>query len=258
VVSILGLCVSGCGTLPAGLPGPAVSTAEIVEAVRCEFIAAFDGGPDPARIADWQALVTITLNNDSGYETHPGFAGVAGKSGKLTWTAPSSGVGLVGSTTRKIETEYPVPVIGREINKAPCAVPHATGLDIASSWLRPAVAGAPSVASGAITKTGSYTNTFTVSASAGSGMTLKFEDFSLSLEGNKANASRVYKIDVRLSPPSKPTAPPVTFGLSDNLGLNLNGEYDQFSEMRRERDKDEEDDTVIKVPSGVPIVIGTP
>lgn len=256
-ISILGLCVGSCGTIPAGSVGPAVSAAQIVEAVRCQFASAFSGTPDPAGMIDWKALATITLNNDTGYEIHPGFAGVAGKAGKATWKAPASGMGFVGTTKRKIETEYRMPVIRAEIDKGPCT--HwAIGLDIASSWLRPAVSGAPTIASGAVPKLSSYTNTFTVSASAGGGVTFAFADFSLSLEGNKASASRVYTIDVRVGPQTGSNAPFVSPAFSEELGLNADGDLDDFSDLRRDREKDEEDETVIKVPPGVPITIGNP
>jgi hypothetical protein len=251
--------LSSCGTLPKGAAGPAVPTARIVEAVRCQLAQAFaPGNPDPAGMIGWKVLTTVTINGDSGYEIRPGIAGVSGKAGKASWKAPTGGTSYVGSTRRKIESEYKVRDIRSEIERAPCPDPEAQtaaqGLDIAA-WLRGAAAGQPSPESGATPLKASYTNTFTVGASAGGGLTFTFTDFSLSFEGNRASVSTMYTIDVRLGPQTGSNAPFLAID-GQRFGVNEFGAFDDFSDLRADRDADEEDDTVIKVPPGQSIIIG--
>lgn len=257
VVSIVGMGLSSCGTLPKGTAGPTVSTARIVEAVRCQLHEAFaPGNPDPAGMIGWKMLATITINGDSGYEMRPGLAGVSGKAGNASWKAPTSGFSVVGSTKRKIDTEYKVPDIRSEIGRLPCPAPGAPaatqGLDIAD-WLRRASAGQPAPDSGASPQKASYNHTFTIGVSTGGGLTFSFADFSLSFEGNKASASTMHTIDIRLGPQTGPNAP--FMGAGENFGLNEFGEFDEFSDLRRDRDEDEAEETVIKVPPGQSIII---
>jgi len=75
VISIIGVGLSSCGTLPKGATGPAVPVARIVEAVRCQLAAAFaPGNPDPAGMIGWKVLTTITINGDSGFESPESYA----------------------------------------------------------------------------------------------------------------------------------------------------------------------------------------
>ena len=253
VISIIGVSLSSCGTLPKGAAGPAVPTARIVEAVRCQLAEAVaPGNPDPAGMIGWKVLTTVTINGDSGYEIRPGIAGVSGKAGKASWKAPTSGFSAVGSTKRKIENEYGVLDIGGEIARAPCPAPGSPGatqgLDLAH-WLYAASAGQPASNANVTPKKVSYNHTYTVGVSAGGGLTFTFVDFSLSFEGNKASASTAYTIDVRLEPQPLPrllVAEPDRF---------LSGP-DPFDSLRADRDADEEDETIIKVPPGQSIIIG--
>lgn len=263
VISIIGVGLSSCGTLPKGGAGPAVPVARIVEAVRCQLAAAFaPGNPDPAGMIGWKVLTTITINGDSGFEVRPGIAGVSGTSGNASWKAPTGGMSYVGSTKRTLESEYKVRDIRSEIERAPCPNPDgptaARGLDV-TSWLRSTTAGQPAVDSGATPLKATYKNTFTVGASVGGGLTFTFADFSLSFEGNKANVSTTYTIDVRLGPQTGPNTPfMAVFGAE--FGLNEFGAVDDFSDLRQDRDKEEEEekeeDTIIRVPPGQSIVIG--
>lgn len=253
VISIIGVSLGSCGTLPKGGAGPVVSTARIVEAIRCELGEAFGAGnPDPAGMKTWRMLATITINGDSAYEMRPGLTGVAGKAGKASWKAPTSGFSVVGSTKRKIENEYGVLDIGAEIARAPCPAPESPaatqGLDL-GHWLYAASAGQPASNANVTPKKVSYNHAYTVGVSAGGGLTFTFVDFSLSFEGNKASASTAYTIDVRLEPQPLPrllVAEPDRF---------LSGP-DPFDSLRADRDADEEDETIIKVPPGQSIIIG--
>lgn len=175
VISIVGMSLGSCGTLPKGVTGPAVPVARIVEAVRCQLAAAFaPGNPDPAGMIGWKVLTTISINGDSSFEVRPGIARVAGKSGKASWKAPTGGMSYVGNTKRTLESEYKVRDIRSEIERAPCPDPDgptaARGLDIAG-WLRGTTAGQPATDSGATPLKATYKNTFTVGASAGGGLT---------------------------------------------------------------------------------------
>jgi hypothetical protein len=262
VISIIGAGLAGCGTLPKGATGPAVPIARIVEAVRCQVAAAFaPGNPDPAGMIGWKMLTTVTINGDSGFEVRPGVTGVAGKAGKASWKAATGGTSFIGTTKRSVETEYKVRDIRTEIERAPCPDPDdpaaARGLDIAG-WLRGATAGQPPTESGATPLKATYKNTFAVGASVGGGLTFTFTDFSLSIEGNKANVNTTYTIDVRLGPQTGPNAPFMMGG--ENFGLNEFGAFDDFSDLRRDRDEEEEEEkeeeTVIRVPPGQTITIG--
>lgn len=253
VISIVGVSLSSCGTLPKGGAGPVVSTARIVEAIRCQLHEAFDAGnPDPAGMKTWKMLATITINGDSGYEMRPGLTGVSGKAGKASWKAPTSGMSVVGSTRRKIENEYGVLDIGAEIARAPCPAPGTPGatqgLELAH-WLHAASAGQPAGNANVSPKKVTYNHTYTVGVSAGGGLTFTFVDFSLSFEGNKASASTAYTIDVRLEPQPVPRL----LGAGPDRFLS---EPDPFAELRADRDADEEEDTIIKVPPGQSITIG--
>lgn len=237
-----------------------VAPARIVEAVRCELARAFaPGNPDPAGIIGWKVLTTITIDDTSGHEVHPGIAGISGKSGKATWKAPTGGIGYVDSTTRHDETEYKVRDIRSEIERAPCPDPDAPtaarGLPIAA-WLRNFAGGQPAPETGAAPVRTSLHRVYTASASAGGGITFAYADVSVSFEGNKASLSNTYTIDVRLGPQAGAGAPFLPAGLSEAFGFNELGELDDFSDLRRDRDKDKDDETVIKVPSGQTITIG--
>jgi len=259
IISLVGVGLSSCSSLPKGGTGPIIAPARIVEAVRCELARAFaPGNPDPAGIIGWKVLTTITIDDAIGYEVHPGIAGMSGKSGKATWKAPTGGIGYVGSTTRHAETEYKVRDIRSAIERAPCPDPDAPtaarGLPIAT-WLRNFAGGQPAPETGAAPVKTSLHRVYTASASAGGGLTFAFADFSLSFEGNKASLSNTYTIDVRRGPQTGPSAPFMSAGLAEAFGFNELGELDDFSDLRRDRDKDEEDETVIKVAPGQSIII---
>ncbi len=122
-------------------------------------------------------------------------------------------------------------------------------------WLRDTKAGQPSLNSGATVGKTTFRRTYKVTASTGGGLKLTFAEYTLSLEGNTASASNTYVIDIRFGPQTGGGAPLMGLG-SEVLGLNAAGKFDDFSDLRADRDKEEEDETVIKVPPGTPVVIG--
>lgn len=258
VITLVGVGLSSCGTLPKGGAGPAIPMARIMEAVRCQIADAFSAGnPDPAGMIDWKVLATVTIDGDSGYETHPGIARVAGKNGNLSWSAPSAGVTFKDDTTRHTESELKSKDIDGLIRLAPCPGAGAMqGLGV-GEWLRAAKAGQPGPLSGATAGKTNYHKVYTVEATAGGGLKFAVAEYSISFEGNKANASNTYTIDVRFGPQTGEDAPFVGVFASEDLGLNAAGEFDDFSDLRADRDeKEREEDTIIKVPPGQPIVIG--
>ena len=72
VISLVGVGLSSCGTLPKGGAGPMISQARVLEAVRCQIAEAFAAeNPDPAGMIGWKLLATVSIDGASGYETHP-------------------------------------------------------------------------------------------------------------------------------------------------------------------------------------------
>ena len=255
-ISVLGVGLCSCSSLPKGGAGPMIPSARIIEAVRCQLASAFaPGNPDPAGIINWKMLATVTINADSGYEIRPGIAGLAGKSGKASWVAPGAGVGFTDVTTRKTSTECKVQNIPGAIASGPCPAPDtpdaSRGLGV-GAWLREATAGQPAPGTGATPGQMTYKKTYTVDAKANGGLTLTFADYSLTFQGNKANLTNTYTVDVRLGPQTGATAP---FAVGVEFGLNTSGQFDDFSDLRAQRDKDEDDETIIKVPPGQSIII---
>lgn len=203
---------------------------------------------------DWKVLTVITVNGNTGYGVHPGISGVAGTYGKAKWKAPSSGLDFVDDTRRETKTTYKVRNISEAI-AAPCPNPEAPdatkGLDI-GSWLINLTAGQPTKESGAAPEYASYKKTYTVTASAGGGLTFAFADFSLEFEGNTASASNAYTIDVKLGPQQGDGSP---FEMAVE-GEDVDEDKATFDFLEQLIKDEEEEDTTIKVPPGTPIVIG--
>jgi hypothetical protein len=226
----------------------------VVEAVRCQIARAFaPGNPDPANMINGKLLATITTDSDSDYKVNPGFGRVGGKKDNLSWSATTAALSFTGDTKRHNEAEIKTKDIPDLIAVGPC--PGATeGLGV-ERWLRDTKAGQPSVHSGATVGKTTFRRTYKVTASTGGGFRLTFAEYTLSLDGNTANASNTYVIDIRFGPQTGGAAPFQGLGL-EVLGLNAEGRFDDFSDLRADRDKEEEDETVIKVPPGTPITIG--
>lgn len=256
VISVLGVGLGSCGTLPKGGAGPVVPMSLVVEAVRCQIARAFaPGNPDPGDMLSGKLLATITTDSDSDYQVHPGFGRAAGKKDNLSWTATSAGLSFTGDTKRHNEAEIKTTNIRELIALGPCPNAVATeGLGV-ETWLRHTKAGQPGLDSGATVGKTTFRRTYKVLASTGGGLKLTFAEYTVSLEGNTATASNTYVIDIRFGPQTGGAAPLQGLGLG-RLGLNAQGALDDFSDLRADRDKEEDDETVIKVPSGTPITIG--
>jgi hypothetical protein len=236
-----------------------ISQARVLEAVRCQIAEAFAAeNPDPAGMIGWKLLATVSIDGASGYETHPGLGRSSGKSGNLSWSATTAGMNVTDDTTVHTGGEIKTNDIPTLIGLAPCGSDTVIGLPLAER-LRAAKAGQPGANSGADPGKVTFRKVYKIEATAGTGFSLTFSEYKASFEGNKADASNTYTIDVRLGPQTGGQAPFMSIVGAEFFGLNAAGQFDDFSDLRADRDKeDEEEDTVIKVPPGVPITIGSP
>ena len=249
IATSIALLLAGCTSLPQPGYTSVVPTVRIVEAVRCEVMAAFSSGtPDPASLALWPALLTITTKLDSNATIQPGMSLAAGKSAKFAWKAPTASVKNENGIARESVVEYTIRALDQAGEGMACNHPGAPaiaqGLDL-REWLQQTAAGMPPLSSDLAIKKVAYKKTYKVTANASGGLSFTIDDLTLSLEGNSLGQTNSYEINVQLKEPPK--------AMLADAGAAVPAAFIQ--ELRDQRDEDAEKETTITVAPGQTIII---
>lgn len=235
--------LSGCATVPVGTDVALRATdSAVVAAIRCAYAEAFSGSTlDPAGLGNWGALATLTDTQSDGAATRPALAVADGSAGAMKWKAVGGGTKFERTTEEKSVLEYTVLKLSNVDPAGTCPAPgsaaSAKGLDLAH-FLEDKAASLPDPSSGAKVKSLSYIRVYTVTATAGGGLSFAVGDVSLNLEGNSLSRTSKYEINIQFT---KPTA---GADLSTLLGV-----------LRSQRDDDLEKETTITVAPGQSIII---
>jgi hypothetical protein len=249
VLTSMALLLASCTNLPDAGTTSVVPIVRIVEAVRCEVMAAFSAGtPDPASLALWPALLTITTKIDSNATVQPGVSLAAGKSAKLAWKAPGASVKNENGIARESVIEYTIRALDQAGQGMACEHPGAPaiaqGLDL-REWLQQTASGMPPLSSDLAIKKVAYKKTYKVTANASGGLSFTIDDLTLSLEGNSLGQTNSYEINVQLKEPPK--------AMLANAGAAVPAAFIQ--ELRDQRDEDADKETTITVAPGQSIII---
>jgi hypothetical protein len=233
--------LAGCTALNHAIIQADVSVVKVLDAIRCELAAAFEGGrPDPLTIANWGAVATLTLQLDDVTGVSPSLADLGGKVGEVEWKISTASTKFDNSINRKIVLEYDIPTVG-EVDATGCHPSDSPlapkGLDLAA-WLMRVNAGMVGVPASVTMKTLSYDITFKVTASAGGSIVFKTPAFTAKLSGDSASRTDFSKLAILFKEPRP--------GQTRAALLD---------EIREERDAQEEEETTITVAPGQTIII---
>ena len=249
VATSIALLLAGCASLPQSGATVPVPIVRIVEAVRCEVMAAFQAGtPDPASLALWPALLTITTKLDTNATVQPGMNLAAGKSGHFAWKAPTASVKNENGIARESVVEYTIRALdlaGEDMSCSHAGAPAiAQGLDL-REWLQQTAAGMPPLSDDLAIKKVAYKKTYKVTANASGGLSFTIDDLTLSLEGNTLGQTNSYEINIQLKEPPK--------AMRADAGAAVPAAFIQ--ELRDQRDEDADKETTITVAPGQSIII---
>ncbi len=247
--AVVATALSGCTSLPhptAEVANP-VTDAKMVEVIRCAYVAAFTGdGADPAGLRDWSALATLTETRSTGTVVVPGVAVADGSVGDLKWKAVSGGTKFDKTSEGKSVLEYPMMHLSAAGEAGSCSAPGSstavTGLDLAD-WLKTKAAGMPHPDTHVTTKSLGYIRNYTVTATAGGGLSFTLGDLKLGLEGNSFSRSAKYEINIQFMQPEMKKA--------DVKGAMAA----MIDALRQQRDADEDEKTTITVAPGQTVII---
>jgi hypothetical protein len=186
---LLSSTLAGCSTLGPKLANAPVSIGAIIQAVRCELASALpEGKADGLGLAAWGAVVTLTLKLEDTGAVTPGLTGVKGSAGDFEWKATTASTKYEDSVKRNATFTHKVNAI-RDVKADVCpavtSASAAKGLDL-GLWLSKMNSGMDGAPANIEMTTMVYDVAFTVTATAGGGLSFKTAVFSASLDLNTA------------------------------------------------------------------------
>ncbi|HEX4298986.1 MAG TPA: hypothetical protein VHZ56_13275 [Devosia sp.] len=211
VVSAAAITVSvaGCATLPDPVPQPPVKLDEIFNAVDCEVVAGLAAHPDLAKaITPWKAgLADLQVSANDSFSSSPGLTWGATATGGAKLSA-KWGAGASNTLKQSADFQHDVPLRSADPKCLPSGSPMAsTGLDIAN-WLASVDALRETSASDKALDALTYDRTFTVTRTAGGGLSFQIYGVSVGLDTNSIGRSDIYELTLAIKKPEAKKANP--------------------------------------------------